>query len=176
MILPYIPFYWHPWRPSTITGVINSTAFVHLLLSNQYVSNLYILDRNPRLSSHTIGVTYLDYISLLLVCVDCPLTLKTVACRNILESTPAKIPLIKLSHKWNKILFIMSNSKLGIWICSQPRKDLNSQSRFYDVLTIYHTRLCPTQYTKQHTWNTFYVLFHQVLHDRLTPLYTQAES
>ena len=36
----------------------------------QYVSNLYILDQNPRLSSYMIGVTYSDYIPLLLVCGD----------------------------------------------------------------------------------------------------------
>ena len=40
----------------------------------QYVSNMYILDRNTRLSSYMIGVTYSDYISLLLVCGDFPLT------------------------------------------------------------------------------------------------------
>ena len=41
----------------------------------------------------------------------------------------------KSSHKWNRILFIISNSKLGIWLYSQPIIDLNSQSNFYDVLT-----------------------------------------
>ena len=46
-----------------------------------------------------------------------------------------RIPLIKSSHKLTRILFIISNSKLGIWLCSQPRIDLNSQSNFYDVLT-----------------------------------------
>ena len=39
------------------------------------------------------------------------------------------------NHKWTRIIFIISNSKLGIWLCSQPRIDLNSQSKFYDVLT-----------------------------------------
>ena len=39
-----------------------------LLCSNPYISNLYILDQNPRLLSHTIGVTYSDYILLLLIC------------------------------------------------------------------------------------------------------------
>ena len=107
----------------------------YLLRSNQYVSNQYILDRNPRLSSYTIGMTYLDYILIFLVCGDCPLTSKTGGCWNLLESTPAGIPLIKSSHKWTRMLFIISKSKLGIWICSQPRIDLNSQSNFYDVLT-----------------------------------------
>ena len=107
----------------------------YLLRSNQYVSNQYIMDQNPSLSSYTIGVTYSDYISLLLVCGDFPLTLKTGGCWNLLESTPARIPLIKSSHKWTQMLFIISNYKLGIWIFSQPRIDLNSQSNFYDVLT-----------------------------------------
>ena len=56
-------------------------------------------------------------------------------CWNLLESTPDMIPLIKFSHKWTQMLFIISNYTLGIWICSQPRIDLNSQSNFYDVLT-----------------------------------------
>ena len=149
--------YWHPWRPSTITGVIKRTAFVYLLCSNQYVSNLYILDRNPRLSSSTIGVTYSDYILLLFVCVNCPLTSKTGVCWNLPESTPARIPLIKSSHKWTQILSIIPNYKIGIWLCIQPRIDLNSQSNFYDVLTLDHTSTCPTQSNKQHTWNTFYI-------------------
>ena len=51
MNLDYILFYWHTWRPSTITGAIKRTAFVYWLRSNQYVSNLYILDQNTRLSS-----------------------------------------------------------------------------------------------------------------------------
>ena len=37
---------------------------------------------------------------------------------NLLESTPARISLIDLSHKWTRILFMISNSKFGIWICS----------------------------------------------------------
>ena len=106
--------------------------------------NQYILDRNPRLSIYTIGVTYSDYISLLLVCGDCPLTSKRGVCWNLLESTPARIPLIHFSHKWTRMLFIISNSKLGIWICSQPRIDLNSQYNFYDVLTR------PYKYLVQH--------------------------
>ena len=157
MYLDYIMFYWHPWRPSTIPGVIKRTGFVYLLRSNLYVSNLYILDRNQRLSYSTIGVTYLNYISLLLVCGDCPLTSKTGGCWNLLESTPARIPLIKSSHKWTWILFIISSSKLRIWIFRQPRIDINSQSNFYDVLKLDHTSTCTTQSTKQHTRNTFYI-------------------
>ena len=71
-------------------------------------------------------------------------------CWNLLESTPAMIPLIKSIHKWTRILFIISNSKLGIWLCSQPRIDLNSQSNFYDVLTRTY------KYLFQHTINTLY--------------------
>ena len=37
-------------------------------------------------------------------------------CWNLLESTPARIPLIKSSHKWIRMLFIISNSKPGIWL------------------------------------------------------------
>ena len=103
--------------------------------TDQYASNLYILDRNPRLSSYTIGVAYSDYIFLLLVCGNCPLASKTGGCWTLLESNPATIPLIKSSYKWTRILFIISNSKLGIWLCSQPRIDINSQSNFYDALT-----------------------------------------
>ena len=114
---------------------VDTYAFVYLLRTNQYISNQYILDRNPRLSSYTISMTYSDYISLLLVCGDCPLTSKRGVCWNLLELTPARIPLIKSSHKWTRMLYIISNSKLGIWLCSQPRIDLNSQSNFYDVLT-----------------------------------------
>ena len=61
----------------------------------------------------------------------------------MLESTPDRIPLIELSHKWTQILFIISNSKLGIWIFSQTRIDVNTQSKLYDVLTLHHTRLFP---------------------------------
>ena len=80
-------------------GVIKRAYFDYLLRSNKYVSNLYILDRNPKLSSHTIGVTYSDYIFLLLVCDDFPLTSNTGECWNLLELTPTWIPLIKSSHK-----------------------------------------------------------------------------
>ena len=106
--------------------------------------NQYIMERNPRLSSYTIGMMYLDYILLLLVCGDYPLTSKRVVCWNILESTPDRIPLIKSFQKCNRMLFIIYNYKLGIRICSQPRIDLNSQSNFYDVLTR------PYKYLVQH--------------------------
>ena len=72
-----------------------------------------------------------------------------------------RIPLIKSSHKWTRMLFIISNSKLGIWICSQPRIDLNSQSNFYDVLTRpykYLSNTLSTLYTKQHALKTIYML------------------
>ena len=67
-------------------------------------------------------------------------------CWNMLESSPATIPLIKSSHKWTRILFIISNSKLGIWLFSQPRIYLNSQSNFYGVLTIPYRYLSNTLY------------------------------
>ena len=113
--------------------------------------NQYILDRNPTLSSYTIGMRYSDYISLLLVCGDYPLTSKRGVCWNLLESTPTRIPLIKSSHKWTRMLFIISNPKLGIRICSQPRIDLITQSNFYDVLTRpykYLSHILSTLYTR----------------------------
>ena len=130
---------------------------------NPYISTLYILDKNPRLKSHTICVMYLYYILILLVSGYCPHTSKMGRCSNLLESTPARIPLIESSQKWNGLLFIISNSKLGIWICSQSRRDVNAQSNLYDVMTLYYTRLFPNQYTKLHTWNTLYIKFLQVL-------------
>ena len=64
-----------------------------------------------------------------------------------------RIPLIKSIQKWNRMIFIISKYKLGIWICSQPRIDLFSQPNFYDVLTrpykylsTLHTRITCTQY------------------------------
>ena len=113
---------------------MDTNAFVYLLRSNQYVSNQYILEQNLRLSSYTVGVTYSDYISLLIVCGDFPLTLNKGGYWILLESTPARIPLIKSSHKWTRMLFIISNFKIGIWICSQPIIDLNSLSNFNDVM------------------------------------------
>ena len=80
----------------------------------------------------------------------------------MLESTPARIPLIKLSHKWIRMLFIISNSKLRIRLCSQPRIDLSSQSKFYDVLTRPYNSLSNTLLTistKQHALKTIYMLF-----------------
>ena len=82
-------------------------------------------------------------------------------CCNLLELSPVRIHLIDLSHKWNQILFIISNSKLGIWLCSQPRIDLNSQSNFYYVLTRpykYLSNTLSTLSTKQHALKTIYML------------------
>ena len=42
------------------------------------------------------------------------------------------------------MLFITSNSKLGIWLFSQPTIDMNSQSNFYDVLTLDHKIFFPS--------------------------------
>ena len=69
-------------RPGFLWNV-DTYAFVYLLRSNKYVSNQYIMDWNPRLSSYTIVVPYSDYISLLLVCGDCPLTSKRGVCCNL---------------------------------------------------------------------------------------------
>ena len=130
--------------------------------TDQYISNLCILDQNPRLSSYTIGVTYSEYISLLLVCGDFPLTLKTGGCWNLLESTPATIPLIKSSH----------NSKLGIWLCSQPRIDLSSQSKFYDVLTIPSKYLYNTLYKTTCTKYNLQVSFAIIQVQQFKPIFT----
>ena len=140
------------------SGVATHGGRIHVY-TYQYVSNLYILDRNPRLSSYTICVTHSEYISLLLVCGDFPLTLKTGGCWNLLESTPATIPLIKSIHKWTWILFIISNSKLGIWLCSQPRIDLNSQSKFYYVITRPYKYLSNTLYKTTCTEYNLHVIF-----------------
>ena len=51
-------------------------------------------------------------------------------CRNLLESYPYSTSFIESSHKWTQILFIISNSKLGIWIYGQPPIDVNSQYIF----------------------------------------------
>ena len=114
-----------------------------LLYCNSYISNLYILDQNSKLTSHMTCVLYLGYISLLLVCDNFPLTLKKVICWDLLESYPARITFIDSSHKWNQILFIILYSKLGICIFSHCTIDVNSQSNFYGVKTLYHTRLFP---------------------------------
>ena len=90
-----------------------------------------------------ICVTYLDYISRFLVCHNFPITSKTVVFWNILESSPARTFLIEYSHKWNQILFFISNTKLRIWLSRKPKIYVNSQSNFYDYLTLDHTNLCP---------------------------------
>ena len=142
-------------------GCHKKDSFI-LLRSNPCISNLYILDRNSRLSYETIAVTYSDYILPILLFGNCPLTSKTGGCRNLLKSTPSRIPLIESNHKWTRVLFIISNSKLGIWICSQPRININPQSKWYDVLTLYQTIIFPAQSTKVHTLNIFYIYFLQV--------------
>ena len=144
-------------RPEFLWGV-GSYAFVYLLRSNQYISNQYILDWNLRLSSYTIGVTYSDYISLLILCGNFPLTYNTGGYWNLLESTPARIPLIKSSHKCTWMLFIIPNSKIGIWLCSQPIIDINSQSNFNDVLTRPYKYLVQQSIQEQNALKTIYML------------------
>ena len=70
-------FLWH----------VDTYVFGYLLRTDLYVSNQYILDRNPRLLSYMIGVTYSDYISLLLVCSDFPLTSKRGVCWNLIPDS-----------------------------------------------------------------------------------------
>ena len=59
-----------------------------------------------------IGVTYSDYIMCLLVCGDFPLTSKTGGSWNLLESSPARINLIELIHKWTRIQLLFLIPKL----------------------------------------------------------------
>ena len=94
---------------------------------------------------------------LLLVCGDCSLTSKTRGRWNLLESTPARIPLIKSNNKWTRMLFIISNYKLGIWICSQPRIYLNSQSNFYNDLNRPYKYLSRTLYKTTCTQDNLHV-------------------
>ena len=60
----------------------------------------------------------------------------------MLEYYSASIPLIELSHKWTWIIFIILNTKIGIWIFIQPTIDVNLQYNFCDVLTLQYTRFC----------------------------------
>ena len=79
-----------------------------------------------------------------------------------MESTPARIPLIKSSHKWTRILFIISNSKLGIWLFSQPRVDLNLQSNSYNVLASTYKYFSNTLYKTTCTENNLHVSFTKI--------------
>ena len=128
------------WYQSWVSSKI--WLLLILLCSNPYISNMYILNQSPRLPYHTICVTYLDYISPLLVYSNFPLNFKTGGCWNLLESPPSRIPLIELSQKWTQIPFIILNDEYVIWICNQPTIDVNPQPNFYYVLTLYHTRSC----------------------------------
>ena len=83
---------------------------------------------------HFIPDSWLDFMR------DC---FSTMMCWGFLELFPTRITLIGLVHKWTQILFIISNYKLVMWICSQPKLHVNSQSKFYCVLTLYHTSHCP---------------------------------
>ena len=78
---------------------------------------------------------------------------------NLLESTPARIPLTQSNNKCTQMLFIISDFKLGIWICSQPIIDLNSQSNFYDVLTRPYKYLSNTLYKTTCTQYNLHVSF-----------------
>ena len=120
------------------------------------------MDQNSMLSSYTIGVTYSDYILLIIVFGDFPITSKTGGCWNLLESNPARIPLIKLSHKLTRILFIILNSKLGIWLCSQHRIYLNSKSNFCDVLTRPYKYLSNTLHKTTCTEHNLHLVSHLV--------------
>ena len=61
----------------------------------------------------------------------------------MLELSPAKIPFIGLGAQMDPENFIIPNLKLVIWICSQPTIDVNSQYKFYGVITLEHTIIFP---------------------------------
>ena len=75
-----------------------------------------------------------------------------IYCRLIsdrIESTRAWISFpaqyrTKFEIRLREVFQYNQNYKLGIWIWSQARTYLNSQNKFYDVLTLDHTRLFPT--------------------------------
>ena len=84
---------------------------------------------------HTTTITITIYVT-------SPHTISFIPCWNLLELSPSWITLIQLSHKWTRILSIISNYNLGICICIQPTIYINSQSNFYNVITLDHTCLC----------------------------------
>ena len=85
---------------------------------------------------------YLDYILFLFDCVDYKPPFKTGGYWNSFQDM-----LVESSHTRNWLLIRLeipiSNSKLGIWICSQTKIYLNSQYEFYDVLTLACKTICP---------------------------------
>ena len=124
-------FYCHPCPPNTIMCIVKRTFSLFFFGSSPYISNLYILDQKSRLPYQKICIAYVDCISNLLVCGNFSLTSRTGRCWNLLESYPYRIPLTGLSHKWNRILFIIYNTKIGIWLCIQPTIYVNSQYNLY---------------------------------------------
>ena len=60
------------------------------------------------------------------------------------------------------MLFIISNSKLGIWLCSQPRVDLNLQSNSYNNLARPHKYFSNTLYKTTCTENNLHVSFTKI--------------
>ena len=95
----------------------------------------------------------------------------------------SRIPLIKSSHKLTRILFIILNSKLGIWLCSQPRIDLNSQYNFYDILTRpykYLSNTLPTISTRttctQHNLHVSFTRCWNLIPDSLDQVESQIDS
>ena len=77
-------FQWNDFRARSRMSSKGQILFVSLSL-NTYISNLYIMDQNSRLPSHTICVMYLGYMSLLLVFGNFPLISKMGGYWNLLE-------------------------------------------------------------------------------------------
>ena len=116
-------------------GVMKTAGFIYFItFKSIFLKSVHSGSKTKTISSHhwrdIIGLYFISF------CMwQFPLTSNTGGCWNILESTLAMIPLIGSSRKWTRIIFIISNSKLGIWYFSHPRIYGNSQSNLYGVLT-----------------------------------------
>ena len=152
----FILFLWQPWCPSTITSVIKRTAFVYFVMFKFiYLKSGHYGTKSKAIVSHAWSAVLGLYFT------SSGIWQFSIYFEEgrMLESVGIKfnqITLIKSSHKWTQIISMISNSKLGIWICSLPRIYLNSQPNLYGDLTIDHTRLFQPIY-KLHTKNTFYI-------------------
>ena len=124
-------------------GVIKRIDFVYFITFNSiylisvHYGPIFKVSISHKLC-HIIGL-YLHF----LLYGNYPLSSKTGGYWNLLESSPDRTSLIKSSHQWNQIQFIISNLNIGIWIYSQPRIYGNSKYNVYGVLTIYHTGISP---------------------------------
>ena len=161
------------WPSSMIIGVIETNF---LTFKSIYFKSVNSGPKFKATISHNICYARRLYI-FLLVCKFFPITSKRGGCSNVLESSPTRIPLIESSHKWTRILFILSNSEFGIWIFSQNTIEINSQSNLYAILTLDRTILFLNfiypgfqPMYNQHNQNTFYIYFLRILDLADSPL------